>query len=1502
MADTKFIDLIFNPDFSHDEYTFAYRSLVRNPKQLFTLFLKRDISTEFFVAFDEYGKTLAELLGSAPEYHGETSDHPIQRKDVKLLYEESLAAFLYSLFPLHLPDAKSQESLAAIVMAVITIIPSGGCLQLIGAELSRIPPILTMLILDGSLGVWSRRKYQSFISLTSKNWTKWEPVVNGLVEQCRGHRRVESWNAMERFLQSFPCELCPQRSSAKTIENVPRRENSRIIHAGVRAFENLLGEHLGPWKVVISELALKSLRAIVCRAIPGEFELIRKGLQALASGDWMRGSLRRTISSDTGYRVPVYKVCCQQNVIIWQVDIAFDERHSGVMQVVKGLYVPVWAICASTEVEEMCQWVSLAQGSHDQSRIEACETVDLRKLKGTLFPKSVYSFDEHSSGGPRVNAWGEDCKTAEGSPILGKFFSLTSVVFDSLLQGASVSVFPIDPSEEELHVINHFKSPAFILGRSGTGKTTCLIYKLASRYLESQVEGQVPARQAISVGNQLLLTRSGRLTQKLKPYTKRLIDTRLGKFEDSSSSPVQENSTTWQECNEDTNQDIFSIGDSDFPLVCTFSHFLRLLENSFKLGGNRTRTRARLLSNNLRTVDYDAFRMDYWRRFPASLTRKVPIGLAFLDIMGVIKGSASRETNFEPLSREGYIYKRWKLAPNFATREGRDSLYTLYQHYEKYKKRCGEVDDIDRVVNVLKGLEQNPVLRREIESFVDEVYVDEVQDQRPLEIELLLSLIPDPRQIHFGSSSPRVRPTTKLMICPMQLETLLSQYLKILFFAFRMPKHCFIPDSMIQPPPGRNKLVLFRNYSHYRITTDLILGSWFPQLVDRLPPENGDNPGPEPTLYKEVGLNFLSALNGAKDATDDDGNLVSLGAHRAILVRDEQTRNDIKTKVENPELILTILESKGMEFEDVFLYDFFSTTPSSNFPVLEQLFAEKCNTRVGGVYEIDITLCSELKHLYVAITRAQNRLWIVESQRSDAVDSVIHLFNTVVPTLCPWRYPKSLLRVIYQRNFSTVIELQRQFAPTHSTTQAVWIEQAFEFMEQKNYEQAGDKIGEALASAYHTQVIGREHRAAGKRQKSVEAFEKACRLFLNAGRVEKAAQCQHDIENILAAAGSSYLEILSTHGRHKEAAWDFMEAGFPKKAAREYGEILDHEKVLAMCYYAGFPPSKINHNCRKLYARLCYLLMSQKKCSRQFEGTIRSYLGSSEEQETAAREFGMVNHVIQLQISGGRFQEACELAVNVGLLEEALSLVNGRGALLPEPVLSTIVDYVHAGRLIHISTKLEGNKLKEEANNAEKYYSTYEGEKTFLLDQIWMSLMTSLNRYIQSGEIPSAGDCPKGFLREFFILLAAKITPVIQSNSPHDLINVPLEIVGEAIGILKTFSESSWEGIQHSVLLFLGIYTPPKSGKFIAMPWSAAPILPKLDFPIQHFPKDGCEVGFQVLLEVIYAAFGSIEQQCRNKWQVNASELPGLDNVQWASDIYSEHSYVSEDPGKQMWF
>jgi hypothetical protein len=84
----------------------------------------------------------------------------------------------------------------------------------------------------------------------------------------------------------------------------------------------------------------------------------------------------------------------------------------------------------------------------------------------------------------------------------------------------------------------------------------------------------------------------------------------------------------------------------------------------------------------------------------------------------------------------------------------------------------------------------------------------------------------------------------------------------------------------------------------------------------------------------------VSALQGAEEASaEEDAEHNAFGGERVILVHDDQSQQELQSKVKDSALVLTILQSKGMEFEDVFLYDFFTTTPySSDFQILEDLF------------------------------------------------------------------------------------------------------------------------------------------------------------------------------------------------------------------------------------------------------------------------------------------------------------------------------------------------------------------------------------------------------------------------------------------------------------------------------------------------------------------------------------------------------------------------------------
>jgi ATP-dependent exoDNAse (exonuclease V) beta subunit len=62
-----------------------------------------------------------------------------------------------------------------------------------------------------------------------------------------------------------------------------------------------------------------------------------------------------------------------------------------------------------------------------------------------------------------------------------------------------------------------------------------------------------------------------------------------------------------------------------------------------------------------------------------------------------------------------------------------------------------------------------------------------------------------------------------------------------------------------------------------------------------------------------------------------DESVADFGAEQVILVRDEEAKAALQDEIGDAALVLTILQSKGMEFDDVLLYDFFTkcSCPSS---------------------------------------------------------------------------------------------------------------------------------------------------------------------------------------------------------------------------------------------------------------------------------------------------------------------------------------------------------------------------------------------------------------------------------------------------------------------------------------------------------------------------------------------------------------------------------------------
>jgi len=79
-----------------------------------------------------------------------------------------------------------------------------------------------------------------------------------------------------------------------------------------------------------------------------------------------------------------------------------------------------------------------------------------------------------------------------------------------------------------------------------------------------------------------------------------------------------------------------------------------------------------------------------------------------------------------------------------------------------------------------------------------------------------------------------------------------------------------------------------------------------------------------------------------------------------------------------------LYEAKGLEFSDVLLYNFFTDSPATKADWRVILNNVDIDKRAGiaapGFNELrHATVCSELKFLYVGLTRARNQLWIWDS-------------------------------------------------------------------------------------------------------------------------------------------------------------------------------------------------------------------------------------------------------------------------------------------------------------------------------------------------------------------------------------------------------------------------------------------------------------------------------------------------------------------------------------------
>ena len=105
-------------------------------------------------------------------------------------------------------------------------------------------------------------------------------------------------------------------------------------------------------------------------------------------------------------------------------------------------------------------------------------------------------------------------------------------------------------------------------------------------------------------------------------------------------------------------------------------------------------------------------------------------------------------------------------------------------------------------------------------------------------------------------------------------------------------------------------------------------------------------------------------------------NIKGIGAKKTILVRNEEEKNKLKNLFET-ELVFTIYEAKGLEFDTVFLWKFCSEIKTSD---VWKVILEDSRSDMH-----DANIKHELNLLYVAITRAQKELLIYDGKNPSVI-------------------------------------------------------------------------------------------------------------------------------------------------------------------------------------------------------------------------------------------------------------------------------------------------------------------------------------------------------------------------------------------------------------------------------------------------------------------------------------------------------------------------------------
>lgn len=776
-------------------------------------------------------------------------------------------------------------------------------------------------------------------------------------------------------------DVAPEVSSIEDVESSTNRPNAYPMVQPMKAalyFDNADG--FGEWRILISTEAYKNLREFR-RADEKIFKIIVKKIKQLSNGHFSDDNHKRLNGPDAG--IPIYEAKMTRDLrLVYQIDCVPDQDGESERQVIK-----VYGIYTHAQLGRIWDALGshLARKGREYRRRCIFRNRPVISNDSVILPASFPPAEpETECSRSPLDLSDKDMDRLHSLLVLEKYVTFSQAFLHSLIANQDVQhVFILTPQEQK---IVECTTSCYVLGRSGTGKTTTMLFKILGiqRAWEMSAVDMPKPRQ-------IFVTKSRVLATKVEEYFTKLLESlalagyTLQELAKMKAQSVQEGLVDLDDLPEsqmNIPMKYSELEDKHFPLFVTFDRLAKMIAaDILSKDVPETRDSAGLFFNvddaeaHDCFITYEVFANQYWPHFPQNLTKTLNPWLVFSEFMGIVKGSEHALTCPEGvLDRPNYLHLPHRSNPNFANQRG--ILYDIFEIYTKTKRQRRHHDVADRTHAILKVLRSQKFPGKQI----DYLYVDEAQDNLLIDALFLRQLCKNPDGLFWaGDTAQTISAGSSFRFDDLKA------------FLYRVEQQQNTPansaGAYLHQPTMFQLAINYRshggivNCAHSVI--ELITKFW-PNTIDNLRPEKGVVDGLKPVFFtgwdKDT-VRYEQFLFGAS------GSHIEFGAQQCILVRDDAARQKLREQVGDIGLIMTLYESKGLEFNDVLLYNFFedSVIDLSRWRIVlngveGQGHApnfERDEARYAGV-------CSELKLLYVGITRARKNMWIVDkSDKSD---------------------------------------------------------------------------------------------------------------------------------------------------------------------------------------------------------------------------------------------------------------------------------------------------------------------------------------------------------------------------------------------------------------------------------------------------------------------------------------------------------------------------------------